>query len=406
MTGSDREGALPAPYGGRSLSSHATASEHGRVYQSAGTQQITEHHYHYSVELQGQLACAIAQRQSADQTMAGTEKVVLFLLDMVASLEVRCVNLEERESKARAAGRAEALAEIQQELRDSEERLVHAQDRLARARREREAAENLRADALRRAEEYRLAYEELKRQQDPSDRRDRLTDWRTADLMELSEYDRALEAVDAELAAYRQEINRLSEQAGRRFPTSDPEVVPGEVVGRTAEDQHRIELRGRIREVLDSSPYVVRSELPAQPGGTAPPAPRSGMVGWLIAWLVRIVLLLLPPLTLMVVGAGIRTMYSSDPGPTVLAGVLFTVFGVGGCVVLEAVLLFVNYVSLVEPTDAAKNDRRLKAFRRCRPFYLLTSVALFVVSTACSPAVLGCVGVWGHALVHALGLVH
>ena len=84
----------------------------------------------------------------------GTTRIVFLLLHMVASLQDRCRTLEDQRSRQ--------LTEYQQRLQQTE-------DRLLRARRQREETEDLRIAAQQLAEQHRRALEEGEQQVQHSD---------------------------------------------------------------------------------------------------------------------------------------------------------------------------------------------------------------------------------------------
>ncbi|MFJ9634871.1 hypothetical protein ACIRU8_44995 [Streptomyces sp. NPDC101175] len=180
-------------------------------------------------ELQLRLDDARKAQIEAQQMLMNTNQLVITLLEMVASLQSRCARLEHERDQALAAHSGSAPS-IGEEIAATEQRIVAAEERLQRARHEREEAEDLRVVAHQRAEEHRIALAEKQRAQDPD------VQTQGGDPAEaahpLWEYDRVLEAADDQLDAHRREIDRLWEEVGVSDPqeAATQQVISGEVV--------------------------------------------------------------------------------------------------------------------------------------------------------------------------------
>ncbi|MET9364917.1 hypothetical protein ABZX93_28935 [Streptomyces sp. NPDC006632] len=197
------------------------ASDDGRVYQARRDQRIEQRDYTLNVFL---------DRGADAETYRGeADRIVTVLLHAVGSLEERCEALERKSVRARAAGRAEAYAEIQAELQASGLKLRRVQGKLKEAQQDREVAERLLTEARRAAEEYRREAEELRRRQaapEPPDEPVRETG------PTLGDYDRFIDTADAELAALRTSLERLGDEMSLRADGGEGggRMVAGEVV--------------------------------------------------------------------------------------------------------------------------------------------------------------------------------
>ncbi|MFE0418379.1 hypothetical protein [Streptomyces tendae] len=185
-------------------------------------------------ELELRLDDARKAQIEAQQTLMGTNQLVIMLLEMVASLQRRCVRLEYERDQA-LSGQGSSAPSIKKELVETERRIVATEERLQRAREEREEAEDLRVTTHRVAEEHRIALEEMRREaaQDSSAEMDTTgADDLDPQTRPLWEYDRALEVADEQLNAHRRRMDRIREEVGLHDLPADEsqQVLEGEVV--------------------------------------------------------------------------------------------------------------------------------------------------------------------------------
>lgn len=343
MTGENLQGQADGEDEGTDRLS-GSASGQGRVYQSRRDQHIT----HIDVRLDGAGGGerrALERSATAQQAHAGTARVISFLLGMVGALEDECAALKEEAGRARAAGRDETLAEIQDELQGYELKLMQVQTKLTEAQREREVAEELLIEAQRQAEEYRRAAEDL--QQQRTARAVEESDPERPGRRELHEYDHAMEKADEELGQLREDLRRLGDQMSQRPRESSGEhVLPGEVVGARADaddladdgaerrpgtpDAGPEESAGPDRREQQQEQEQEQEQQQGQDEASGA-APRG--------FLVTSVTYLVPPLPLTIVATAVMQMYAAEPSPAVIWSLSFAVIAGLAAVFLALFLL-------------------------------------------------------------------
>ncbi|QHC23329.1 hypothetical protein [Streptomyces sp. GS7] len=182
----------------------------------------------------------------AQETLLSTTQIIYTLLAVVASLRERCAVLEKE--RDRVAERLPAtVAEVQQQLVESERRLADTESRLERARREREEAEELRIEAQLIAQKHRRALEQFQQRsrrrpaEEDSDGQvpGQSSSSAVNELPKLWEFDQVLAAADQQLDAHDAQITALRRHMGLTPSRSDEQadrVVVGEVVRNQAAD--------------------------------------------------------------------------------------------------------------------------------------------------------------------------
>ncbi|MCX5385308.1 DUF3267 domain-containing protein [Streptomyces sp. NBC_00083] len=330
------------------------ASGDGRVYQARRDQRIEQRDYTLNVFL---------DRGADAETYRGeADRIVTVLLHAVGSLEERCEALERKAVRARAAGRAEAYAEIQAELQESGLKLRSVQGKLKEAQQDREVAERLLTEARRAAEEYRREAEELRLLHAAPEQRDEPA---AEPGLTLDEYDRFIDTADAELAALRVSLERLGDEMSLRGDGgADGRVVAGEVAGQeTTYGLGTMSPAGNAGDagvavagvvVSGVKVTVPKSALPegaapegaapegAAPDGAAPegaPA-KSGRakLGTDVGFWMGTPAFLLSNAALLLAGVSIREMYASPHGPAVMWGVVYVLGSLVGGHLLGSLL--------------------------------------------------------------------
>ncbi|MEV7325257.1 WD40 repeat domain-containing protein [Streptomyces sp. NPDC093970] len=224
-------------------------------------------------ELELRLDDARKAQIEAQQTLMGTNQLVIMLLEMVSSLQRRCVRLEHERDQALAA-RGSSVPSIKEEIAETERRIVATEERLQRAREEREEAEDLRVTTHRVAEEHRMVLEEMQREaaQDSAVGRETLGgDDEAEEARPLWEYDRALEVADEQLTAHRRQMDRLWEEVGTGDSQRDgaQQVISGEVVRQDSADN-----AGRLPDRPSDVGLSPAASNPER--GAGPPQQRAG----------------------------------------------------------------------------------------------------------------------------------
>jgi pyruvate/2-oxoglutarate dehydrogenase complex dihydrolipoamide acyltransferase (E2) component len=176
----------------------------------------------------------------AQEMLMGTNQLVSMLLVMLSSLHRRCVRLERERDQAlaRTTSSTESVSAIQSQLVETERRLADTEERLQRARSEREEVENLRAAMHSIAEEQRISMEETQYQTTSAGPIPAMADVAVEDILADEEeaplwaYDSALEKADAQLSAHQRGIQELRAQVGSSSiqAAQDPQVIRGTVV--------------------------------------------------------------------------------------------------------------------------------------------------------------------------------
>lgn len=394
-----------------------SASDDGQVYQARGDQSITHVSFNFNERASVQYQ-SLMQAANAQQARTATNEIIGFLGGMIADLQVECTALREEARQAKAAGRAEALGEIQDDLRDYELRLLQAQSRLKEAQREREVAELLLIEAQRTAEKYRKDAEKLQRDR----QRGAATagdSHKRAGHRDLRDYDRAMEGVDDGLAELREELRRLGNQLSQRLrEPSEMQVVQGEVVGSTGRSSEKLQMPDGASIVRDdtvlpdsgqpsfsvsTAPSIQQSSQPQNLASTSredqrsaplaktPSTAGSGVVGFLGTCAV----FLTPPLPLMIAGTSIKLLYTATSGPAVVWGLIFTVLSVLIASVLGIFFMFIG-------RDLAGWSLDDKMGIGCG-FYFVVSISLFIYSLVRTTANGGALVAVAHFVVTALG---
>ncbi|MFD9421363.1 MULTISPECIES: transporter substrate-binding domain-containing protein [unclassified Streptomyces] len=250
-------------------------------------------------ELQLRLDDARQGQIRAQATVQGLTQLIYAFVSAMADLKQRCRNLEtERdtarrqlrqqeasttanqqraaENRRRAAGNQQRLAETEERLAEAEKQCAQVEERLARARREQQEAEDLRIEALQRAEQRRRAYQQRTGKDSPAGSPGGDSD--SVPPPQPWEYDRFLEAADAQLDSYDAHMDAIREQIGIPAPPASegPRTIPGEAAPAPSTDSTGT---ADITPGLSAVPEDNSADNSGRNGGDIPPAGRSGSPG-------------------------------------------------------------------------------------------------------------------------------
>ncbi|MEV6077516.1 transporter substrate-binding domain-containing protein [Streptomyces sp. NPDC052069] len=257
-------------------------------------------------ELQLRLDDARQGQIKAQATVQGLTQLIYAFVSAMADLKQRCRNLEtERdtarrqlrqqeasttanqqsaaENRRRAAENQQRLAETEERLAEAEKQCARVEERLARARREQQEAEDLRIEALQQAEQHRRAYQQRTGKDTPAGSPG--GDGDSVPPPQPWEYDRFLEAADAQLDSYDAHMDAIREQIGIPAPpaSDEPRTIPGEAAPTPSQDSTGT---GTGTANITPGPSAVSEDNSADGAdnsgrnrGDDPPANRSGSAG-------------------------------------------------------------------------------------------------------------------------------
>lgn len=250
-------------------------------------------------ELQLRLDDARQGQIRAQATVQGLTQLIYAFVSAMADLKQRCRNLEtERdttrrqlrqqeasttanqqraaENRRRAAENQQRLAETEERLAEAEKQCAQVEERLARARREQQEAEDLRIEALQQAEQRRRAYQQRTGKGTPAGSPGGDSD--SVPPPQPWEYDRFLEAADAQLDSYDAHMDAIREQIGIPAPPASdgPRTIPGEAAPAPSTDSTGT---ADITHGLSAVPEDNSADNSGRNGGDVPPAGRSGSPG-------------------------------------------------------------------------------------------------------------------------------
>ncbi|MGW2522902.1 hypothetical protein ACWC09_39130 [Streptomyces sp. NPDC001617] len=373
-----------------------SASDNGHVYQSKGSQFISHVHLHGGAGApEGATAQAGTHGRDLEHTQERVDLLIRALSLTQGEWQARCAELEEKARRAMAEGRAQALAEAQEQLRAAELRVMKAQQMMREAERERQRTQALltRAQqelALRRRAEERRDEREARRRQAP---RAEDEPARTAQLNEEGEqFTDILERAEAELGAVRNDLRRLSEETATQNR--------GNLADRVIEGQG-------LRHPAEGAPPAPREAVPVRPaddGAISTPG-RSGSVpvpaspAWVFFELfvvgVMCVLAMIPACIPMFVVTSVRAAYAS--GASLWKVVPFTIVtvlvGLAAWGLTHGLAMWA--LEAGNPSDAVLSG--VLAFA-------LVEFAVTLASCWTPLTLPGPLGAWGRGLVSAVGV--
>ncbi|MFC8664145.1 hypothetical protein [Streptomyces sp. NPDC057199] len=402
---SDLEG--PGGEARRQAETWGSASDSAHVYQSRGSQYISHSHVYLHDGVgaaEGATARPGAHGSALERTRERVDLLIRTLSLTHAESQARCAELAGEARRARAEGRAEALAEVQEQLRAAELRVMKAQRMMREAELAREKTEALLTEAqrelaLRRRAEERREEERARGNATPG------TDPESARRDEEGEqFTELLDRVEAELGAVRDDLRSLGEgMPGHGGARPAARVIEGHLVRQPEEDDvssHTIPLRGTDaaakapRDLFASRAFSAPPAVPlARNAATyVPGPPRRFLIG--VAWVVSVI----PPCVLMFIVTAIRAEYATEPA--VWGAIAFTVVTVLGGVVLYALTLVVAGGVVLGMLDrGSEAGAALVGFAMC----LGGSLGLLVASFWTPLTWPGPAGAWGRALASAVG---
>lgn len=381
----------PGPESGWQTEFRGRASDTGQVYQAGGSQYISHVHLHGA---DGSSALATTQVGVRGVALQRTQERVSLLIRTLslteAEWQARCAELETQAQRARAEGRAEALAEVQEQLRAAELRVMKAQRMMGEAVREREKAEALLTQAQqelalrRRAEERR---EEERARSDGGGPRDDEPSSAAHPVEEGEQFTQFIEAVQAELGAVRDDLRLLGEGMPQQYGRNGgAQVIAGESVRRPETGWER----AFQTPVQPAQPWAAPTP-PQRMPVPGPPRPFKIVVAWTLSTV--------PPLIAMLIVTANRAAYASHAslwkvipftGATLLVGLValaLTLFLAGSAV----------FDALDRDSEANAGLLGCAIFVLGTPVLLLT--AFWTPLTWPGPA-----GAWGRGLASAMGL--
>lgn len=297
---------------GRRAETWGRASGSGQVYQSGGDQQITHVHVRAASSTGG---------VGEDGTEAGLEilrmndqltTLVQVLTLTAAEWQARCGELAEEVLRARTEGRAEALAEVEDQLRESELRVIKAQRMMREAQEERRKSETLLMQAQQEAVQRRRA-EEQSRAASQAEALPILMEDRRAEQLsaEGAEFTQIMDEAEAQLASLRDELRVLGEDAKGKLQEPALGIVVGETVGRPPEAQRSAASPGTPEPEPGSRPDTAGTTSPpggaAQPPSRVPGPPRRGRMAFFL------VVCAIPEFLPMLTVTTLRAVYAADP---------------------------------------------------------------------------------------------
>ncbi|WP_263166090.1 hypothetical protein [Streptomyces sp. SCSIO ZS0520] len=321
----------------------------------------------------------------------------------------RCTELAEEAQRAREEGRAEALAEVQEQLRESELRVIQAQRMLREAQEGRKEAEALMLRAQQEAAQLRRAQEsrEVTPQENdlPAPRGADRTEQLRVEGTQLTDI---MDEAEAQLASVREELRSLGEQARvKQLGPGSGTVVGEAVLPLDPEDGHLANSSAESAESAEfaerdsgsrstTAPRAGAQEAPQAPERTKPPVPgppRSGRIT------LHLVLCALPAAVPMVTVTAIRAAYAADP--TAWQAVAFTVSAaVAGLLVYGAL----GFSILVAGTLSLDRDREASAWDIGLVETLLVACLFLIVGFFTPLDWPGPAGEWGRSIAALVGL--
>lgn len=384
----------PGPEGRRETGIWGHASDEAHVYQAQGSQYISHVHLHADADPSG--GAALTQPGMRGAALERTQHRVTLLIQALslteAEWQARCVRLEDTARRARAEGRAEALAEVQEQLKAAELRVMKAQQMMRDAVLEREKSEALLAQAQQELAQRRLAEERREEEEHARRSAEARAEAESASAARLhregEQFTEFLERAEAELGAVRDDLRVLGEEmTGGGGSEAGVQVIEGDWVRHPGEDD----------DVADpSSPdvpwSVVELDRPTRRARQLDP-PRYFLIG--VVWLLCVIPTWIP----MLVVTSNRAAYASDP--SLAQALLFT----GGTALLGTVAhLLITLLVTWMMFDKLDRTSETIAGEWGSMVLVLGSLGMFLAAFFTPLTQPGPAGAWGRAIASAVGL--
>ncbi|MGW3118755.1 hypothetical protein ACWDBW_16715 [Streptomyces sp. NPDC001107] len=402
----------PGPERRRETDIRGRASDSGHVYQAQNNQYITHVHLYGEADCDAQ---ELAQTERRGTALESTQERVTLLIRRLsfaqAELQARCVELEEEARRARADGRAEALAEMREQLQAAELRVMKTQEVMRAAVREREKAEALLARAQEELALRRRAEERRERQLARADARASAEAEPASTVAtpqeESEQFAEFVERAEEQLGQVRDDLRML----GQEFSGQDPSSAAARVVeGQVVQQPH--ESRGEAPQRATPAPgnpkagqKKKRSGSPPKDNGEASvpspvPRERARVVGeprWFrigVVWLCC----LIPPWAPAILVTANRAAYASDApsGKTTWFMIVTVLVGV--------LVSFALGLALKMMLDQLDRDSEIASRDLGRTGALLGAGCVFIAALFSPHSWLGPLGTWGKAFAVAMGL--
>lgn len=401
----------------------ASATDNAQVYQSGGDQYIANLNFQggggASEEVMAQ---AGAHRSALERTQERVSLLIRTLSLTQAEWQARCAELAGEARRARAEGRAQALAEAQEQLRAAEDRVIRAQRMMREAELARERTEALLTEAqrelaLRRRAEERQEEERALREEEQAQGAVALrTDQEAARTLRLDEegeqFTELLERAEAELGAVHDDLRSLGEKLTGQSgdgPEPDARVIEGLVVrqpgpgeGAAADGSTALQDTPLAPQppVDLAPPNDVSLPTSTSTSATRKPDPRAPVPGPPRRWRIRVacVIAVIPSGVPMLVVTTIRAEYATEPA--VWGAIAFTTV-----TVLVGVLLYllVLVLAMFVVLGMLGRDSEFEPTGTVGIVCLGGALVLLVASFWTPLSWPGPAGQWGRALASAVG---
>jgi len=344
-----------------------------------------------------------------ERTQERVDLLIRVLSLTQAEWQARCAELAEEAQRARAEGRAQALAEVQEHLRAAELRVMKAQRMMREAEQEREKTEALLTQAQRELALRRRAQE--REEEEKARRREAAwADGESAHAARLNEegeqFTQFLERAEAELGAVRADLRSLGEELpGHDSGQTGERVIEGQWTRGPAQGDGSVDGASNSSRSDDTAVHAPRGRLASNGEREAtstsagsdrrtpvPGPPRRFLIG--VAW----ALCAIPPWFPMLVVTSNRTAYASDS--SLWAVVPFTLV----TVIVGAVAWLLSLLLAGSVCDMLNRDSESGAVMVGCAVFLLGSLLFLVLSFWTPLTWPGPAGAWGQGLASAVGL--
>ncbi|MFE9485242.1 MULTISPECIES: hypothetical protein [unclassified Streptomyces] len=383
------------------------ASGKGHLYQSGGDQQITHVHVRGASSIAGKREGEAEPGLEVLRMDNQLSTLVQVLTLTAAEWQARCSELAAEAQHARAEGRAEALAEVQEQLRESELRVIQAQRMMREAQDERKKTEALLMQAQQEAARRRRAEERRKAAVQGEALPTLMGEGRAEQLrLESAEFTEIMDEAEAQLASLRDELRFLGEEVKRKQQRPGSGVVVGEAVQPRRPEGERVVSSPRRPAALDLSPQrksppkttsqtsaEKQPRTPVQSRHLNPGPARRGRIA------LHLVICAIPAFVPMLAVTATRAVYAAKP--EAWQAVAFTTSSVVVGVVTYAVLGFLAFGASAANLDRYSEDSAT-AFGAAE--ITLGAICLLIVALFTPLHWPGPAGEWGQWIAALVGL--